>query len=247
MKTLQSYMDSTYLKTPKQSGLSEEETYQKVIELCKEAIKENFYAVMIRPEYVAKVKKFLEQEKATTKVGTVIGFHEGTYSVEEKLKEAQQAIKDGADDLDFVINYPAFKRGEIDLVRNEVEQCTALALENGKIAKWIIETAALSDAQIADITALIRDVVESNFEGQEENVFVKSSTGFYTPPQGEPNGATPHNIRIMAENAGKLPIKAAGGVRSAAEARAMIALGVTRIGTSSAKKICDGETSKGEY
>ena len=247
MNALKNYMDSTYLKKPEQSGLSEQETYDKVIDLCKEAIVEGFYAVMIRPEFVAIAKEFLNKHNANTKVGTVIGFHEGTYSTEEKLTEAQKAIEDGADDLDFVVNYEAFKKGDLDLVKKEIEECTRLVLENGRVAKWIIETAAITDKQIADITSLIRDVIEWNFEGKEGDVFVKSSTGFYKTEGGKPNGATPENIKIMAEHSGKLPIKAAGGVRSAADARKMIDLGVTRIGTSSAKEICDGERVNGGY
>ena len=247
MEALKNYMDSTYLKKPEQSGLSEQEAYDKVIDLCKEAIVEGFYAVMIRPEYVSIVKDFFNKYEASTKIGTVIGFHEGTYSIEDKLAEAKKAIEDGADDLDFVVNYEAFKKGDLDLVRKEVEKCTRLVLENGKVAKWIIETAALTDEQIADITSLIRDVIEWNFAGKEANVFVKSSTGFYKTEDDKPNGATPKSIKIMAEHSGKLPIKAAGGVRSAEEAREMIALGVTRIGTSSAKKICDGEKIDGGY
>lgn len=119
--------------------------------------------------------------------------------------------------------------------------------KNNRTAKWIIEAAALTDEQIAQITDLIREVVEGNFSGKEQFVFVKSSTGFYPTEGGKPNGATPENIKIMTEHAGKLPVKAAGGVRSAQEAREMIAMGVTRIGTSSAKKICDGESADAGY
>ncbi|MRJ10034.1 deoxyribose-phosphate aldolase [Ornithobacterium rhinotracheale] len=247
MKALKHYMDSTYLKTPAQSGLSEAQTQDKVIELCKEAIEEGFYAVMIRPEYVKLAKKFLTQQNAETKVGTVIGFHEGTYSTEHKLKEAKTAIQDGADDLDFVVNYEAFKKGDLDLVRKEIKACTEIVLKNNRTAKWIIEATALTNEQIAQITDLIRKVVEENFSGKEQFVFVKSSTGFYQTEGDKPNGATPENIKIMAEHSGKLPVKAAGGVRSAQEAREMIALGVSRIGTSSAKKICDGETANAGY
>ncbi|MRJ08854.1 deoxyribose-phosphate aldolase [Ornithobacterium rhinotracheale] len=247
MKALKHYMDSTYLKTPAQSGLSEAQTQDKVIELCKEAIEEGFYAVMIRPEYVKLAKNFLAQQNAETKVGTVIGFHEGTYSTEHKLKEAETAIQDRADDLDFVVNYEAFKKGDLDLVRKEIKACTEIVLKNNRTAKWIIEAAALTNEQIAQITDLIRKVVEENFSGKEQFVFVKSSTGFYQTEGDKPNGATPENIKIMAEHSGKLPVKAAGGVRSAQEAREMIALGVSRIGTSSAKKICDGETANAGY
>lgn len=247
MTELKNYMDSTYLKLPQQSGLSEEETFQKVIALCEEAIENDFFAVMIRPEYVKRVKSFLNDANSHVVVGTVIGFHEGDYSTQEKLTEAQQAIDDQVDELDFVINYNAFKSGDLDLVKKEVALCNDLALKNGKVIKWIIEAAALSDQQIAEITKLIKEVTMAHHADKATKVFVKSSTGFYQTPNGEPNGATPHNIKIMIAHAGKLPVKAAGGVRNAQEARDMIALGVQRIGTSSAQKICNGEITKSDY
>jgi deoxyribose-phosphate aldolase len=179
-------------------------------------------------------------------LGTVIGFHEGTYTLAEKLAEAKKAIEDGADELDFVINYAEFLQGNIDLVSLEVFQCTKLCLENNKIAKWIIEIAALSDLQIAQITRLIVKVVTENFPQKEEMVFVKSSTGFFKTENEKPNGATFEGVNIMLENAGKLPVKAAGGVRTPEEAARMIALGVKRIGTSSALALLQNkETDKG--
>ncbi len=243
MIDVKNYLDSTYLKTSAQSGLSDEETKQKVYELVDEAISEGFYEVMIRPDFVKEIKDYITDKNSGVKVGTVIGFHEGTYSVEEKLKEAQKAIEDGVDELDFVINFEAFKRGETDYVKNEFISCTTLALNNGKPAKWIIEVAALNDDQIAEITSLIRDWTEDNFAEKESQVFVKSSTGFYKTEGGKPNGATPEAIKIMLANSGKLPVKAAGGVRTPQEALDMIALGVKRIGTSSAKALAGKEVS----
>ena len=137
-------------------------------------------------------------------------------------------------DLDFVINYEAFKKGEIDVVKNEFISCTKLAVDNGKVAKWIIEIAALTDAQIAEITSLIRILSEENFPNNLSTIFVKSSTGFYTTEGGKPNGATPEGIKIMLDHAGSLPVKAAGGVKSPQDAVNMIKMGVQRIGTSSA-------------
>ena len=228
------YLDSTYLKTSSQSGLSEDETLETVIRLTDEAIENKIFAVMIRPNWVRTIHQYLEDKNSDVKVGTVIGFHEGTYSVDEKWSEAQKAIEDGADELDFVINYTEYLKGNLELVKEEVLQCSKLCLDHGKIAKWIIEIAALSDGQIADITKKIAVWIEENFEGQEDKVFVKSSTGFFVTENGKPNGATVEGIKIMLENAGKLPVKAAGGVRTPAEAKAMIELGVQRIGTSSA-------------
>lgn len=113
-------------------------------------------------------------------VGTVIGFHEGTYSVDEKLAEATKAITDGADELDFVINYEAYLKGDLELVKDEFVKCTQLCIQHQKIAKWIIEIAALTDEQIADITKNISTWAEENFDEKDlKNIFVKSSTGFF--------------------------------------------------------------------
>jgi deoxyribose-phosphate aldolase len=242
------FLDSTYLKTPQQSGISEEETLQKVLELAAEAEENNIFAVMIRPEYVSEIKKFLTDKNSDVKIGTVIGFHEGTYSVDEKLNEAKKAIADGADELDFVINYSQYLNGDLDLVKTEFLDCTKLCLQNQKIAKWIIEIAALTDTQIADLTKKIYMWAEDNFDGNDFSaIFVKSSTGFYETKDGKPNGATFEGIKIMLDNSGKLPVKAAGGVRSHADAVKMINLGVKRIGTSSALSLLKDQSSKEEY
>ncbi|MDO4225277.1 MAG: deoxyribose-phosphate aldolase [Bergeyella zoohelcum] len=245
---LQKYLDSTYLKTPEQSGLSVEETLKVVKDLTDEAIDNQIFAVMIRPDYVKEIKTYLADKNTDVKVGTVIGFHEGTYSVEEKLAEAKKAIEDGVDELDFVINFEEYKKGNLSLVEKEVVECTKFCLDNQKIAKWIIEIAALTDEQIADITKKIATWVTANFEGKESMVFVKSSTGFYKTEGGKPNGATFEGIKIMKDHAGKLPVKAAGGVRTPADAEKMIKeFGVTRIGTSSAKALLQNEDTKGGY
>lgn len=246
--TIQNHLDSTYLKTAKQAGISEEETKQNVVNLVQECIDNKFVLAMIRPKFVKMAKKMIADAKSNVVVGTVIGFHEGTASLEDKLEEAQTAIDDGVDELDYVINYTAFIEGNSDLVKDEVLEGTALGLEHKKKVKWIIEIAALTDTQIASITQLIHDVVSSHFnKEQHADVFVKSSTGFYKTTDGKPVGATFEGMQIIKENAGTLSIKAAGGVRSYADAIKMIKLGVERIGTSSAKKIADGEDISGNY
>ncbi|WP_294201258.1 deoxyribose-phosphate aldolase [uncultured Chryseobacterium sp.] len=248
MMNIAQYLDSTYLKTPAQSGLSEEQTLQKDIELAQEAIDNGIFAVMIRPDYVSAVKKYIRKKNSHVVVGTVIGFHEGTSSVEEKIAEAEKAIADGADELDFVINYSAYLKGNLDLVEEEFVKCTDLCLQHHKIAKWIIEIAALTDLQIADITKRISGWAEENFNEHElSEIFVKSSTGFYETEDGKPNGATFEGIRIMLDNAGKLPVKAAGGVRTPEDAERMIGLGVKRIGTSSALALIKNQDSKEGY
>ena len=234
MSDITKFLDSTYLKTPEQAGLSEEQTKRKVYDLTNEAIENGFFEVMIRPQFVKEIKEYLISKNSEVKVGTVIGFHEGTATINDKLEEAQKAIDDGVDELDFVINYPAFKLGQTDYVKEEFTKATSLALKNGKPVKWIIEIAALTDEEIAEITSHINQWATAEFPEDVQDIFVKSSTGFFKTEDGKPNGATVEGIKIMLENAGKLPVKAAGGVRTPEEALEMINLGVKRIGTSSA-------------
>ncbi|MDF2552727.1 MAG: 2-deoxyribose-5-phosphate aldolase [Chryseobacterium sp.] len=242
------YLDSTYLKTPAQSGLSEEETLQTDKDLAQVAIDNGIFAIMIRPDYVSEIKKYIQQKNSEVVVGTVIGFHEGTNSVDEKLAEATKAIEEGADELDFVINYSEYLKGNLDLVKDEFLRCTKLCINHHKVAKWIIEIAALTDEQIADLTKNISNWAEENFsENDLSEIFVKSSTGFYETKNGKPNGATFEGIKIMLDNAGKLPVKAAGGVRTPEDAEKMINLGVKRIGTSSALALIKNESSLEGY
>ncbi|WPO80732.1 deoxyribose-phosphate aldolase [Flavobacterium sp. KACC 22761] len=245
---IKQYLDSTYLKTASQAGLSEAENNAVVVKAIEEAIEEGFKLIMIRPEQVSLAKKMILEAHSTLLVGTVIDFPEGKSDLETKIKEANEAIENGADDLDFVCNYEAFKNGDVALVKNEILLGTQIGLAHNKTVKWIIETAALTDKEIIQLSALIKNVVISNFK--EENyasVFVKSSTGFYKTENGLPNGATVPIIIIMLENASPLPVKAAGGVRSYEDAIEMIRLGVKRIGTSAAKTIANGENTPNQY
>lgn len=245
---IKQYLDSTYLKTATQAGLSEEENNIVVKGFIQEAIDEGFKLIMIRPDQVKTAREMITKAQSKVLVGTVISFPEGKNTLEEKLKEAQQAIEDGADELDYVCNYTAFQEGNLDLVKTEVLRGTQLAFDHHKTAKWIIEVAALTDAQIIQISALIKNVVIANFkEACYPNVFVKSSTGFFKTENNLPNGATLPTIIMMLENASPLPVKAAGGVRTYEEAQEMIRLGVKRIGTSAAKTIANGETATGHY
>lgn len=245
---IRQYLDSTYLKTAEQAGITESESVLVAKEFIQEAIDERFKLIMIRPDRVALAKKMITEANSNVQIGTVIDFPEGKSSLEEKLKEANQAIKDGADDLDFVCNYEAFKNGEVDLVKDEILKCTQLGLDNHKVVKWIIEVAALNDSQIMQLSSLIKNMVLTNFEEESySSVFVKSSTGFYKMENNLPNGATVPSIILMLENASPLPVKAAGGVRTYEEAVEMIKLGVKRIGTSGAKAIANGEKTQNDY
>jgi deoxyribose-phosphate aldolase len=242
------YLDSTYLKTAEQAGVSEKDNLKIVQDVVQEAIVENFKLIMIRPDKVAFAKKLIEKAQSKVLIGTVIGFPEGTFSIEDKINEANQAIKDGVDELDFVINFEAFKLGKIDLVKQEVLQGTKLALAHRKKIKWIIEVAALNGSQIIQLISLIKNVVVANFTEKDfDSVFVKSSTGFYKTSNGLPNGATFPSIIAMLENAFPLQVKASGGIKTKEEALQMIQLGVKRIGSSAAKSISDGILYSGNY
>ncbi|WP_432222363.1 deoxyribose-phosphate aldolase [Flavobacterium sp. TMP13] len=242
------YLDSTYLKTPEQAGLTVEENTEVVRLAVAEAIHEDFKLIMIRPEMVVLAREMVVAANSRLLVGTVIDFPEGRSNLKAKIIEAQAAIENGADDLDFVCNYTAFKNGEVELVKEEILEGTRLGLANFKTVKWIIEVAALTEKEIIQLSALIKNVVMLHFEeNQYASVFVKSSTGFYKTKDGKPNGATLPTITMMIENASPLSIKAAGGVRTFEEAMEMISLGVKRIGTSGAKAIADKQSSINEY
>ena len=238
------YLDATYLKTASQANLSEEESKQKVIDLINEAILYDYKLVMIRAMHIPLAKKMLLEAGKNILIGTVIGFHEGTYTIEEKLVEAQKAVDLGADELDFVVNYVAFKSGEIDLVKNEITKGIEYCLEQGKVVKWIIEVAALTNKEIIVISQLIKDIVFNVFgEKNADKVFVKSSTGFFKTENNLPNGATFETMKLIIDNSKPLKIKAAGGVRDYETAVKMVNLGVDRIGTSSSKEIVNKENN----
>ncbi|MBF90712.1 MAG: deoxyribose-phosphate aldolase [Flavobacteriales bacterium] len=247
MKEVCALLDSTYLKTAQQAGIEESENQKIVNNVVQEAIDFGFKLVMIRSEYVQEAKQMIQQQSSNLLVGTVIDFSKGCSSVDDKINMASEAMRFGTDELDFVINYEAFKNNDLDTVKAEVERCTSLCLKKQKVVKWIIEIAALSDQQIASITQLIRDVVEKNFVKDVMNVFVKSSTGFYVRNDGGPVGATVDGIKIMSMNSGLLPLKAAGGVRTLLDVQKMVSLGVSRIGTSSARQIIQGKKVKTKY
>ena len=243
-----SFFDSTYLKTKEQSGLSDQEEKQVIKSFVLEAVEYRFKLVMIRSNHIAFAKEIIANNDSNVLVGTVIDFPNGRSTTENKLDEIKSAVNLGADDIDVVINYELFKKGEHDYIVNQVKECTTLCLSNNKTIKWIIESAALSDNEIIDICQLIRDVVVDNFgQNNAHNVFVKSSTGFYVSPDSTPNGATVSAIKLMLDNSSPLPVKASGGIRNIEDFKTMVDLGVKRIGTSSALSILRGKQSDSNY
>ncbi len=242
------YMDSTYLKTSDQAGISDEETDVIIFDTIKDAIDHNMKLVMIRPEYVEAARKFIDEKGANVLVGTVIGFPNGDNSHAEKMDEAIKAIEDGVDELDFVVDYKAFKNGDLDKVKKEVSEGTAIGVDKGKSVKWIIESAALTSEEIAELTSLISEIViETVGIEKATNVFVKTSTGFFTPEDGSPGGATIDAVSIMSQNAGPLKVKASGGIYSKDDVLAMVNAGASRIGTSAAKEIMLGQETNKDY
>ena len=177
----------------------------------------------------------------------IIDFPNGNSNIQEKLNEIHAAIDLEADEID-VVNYNRFIKGDVEHITQEVKKCTSLCLENNKTIKWIIESAALNDNQITSICRLIKDVVLNELGSEyTENVFVKSSTGFFVTSDSKPNGANRHSIKLMVEHSAPLAVKASGGIRSRSDFNTMIDLGVKRIGTSSALAIMNGEKSDSSY
>jgi len=243
MKKINNFLDATYLKSIADEHVTESEYKERIIVLLKNAIQYSVKCVMIRPEYVAMAKQYFLHHKSQVLVGTVIDFPFGTATLKDKLTQATEAISNGTDELDFVINYEAYKNGEVNLVQQEVKECTALCLQHHKTVKWIIETAALTNDEIVKLTTLIKNVVIRNFkETAYSNVFIKTSTGVYITQNNMPSGATPLAVMLMLENATPLSVKASGGIKDLQTVLFYLQMGVKRIGTSSQMEILSENT-----
>ena len=224
-----SYLDSTYLKTAAEAGISEIETKEIVVNSINEAIDASFACIMIRSEFIGIAKELIERSKSKLKVGTVVDFPFGDSTTEQKVAEAKLAIERGAYDIDYVCDYNAFKRGAFAKFDSDIVAGTSLVLENKKIVKWIIETGALSADEIRDIAKRIARLVQSNFPQNANKVFIKTSTGYYGG-----YGATVKDVKSIKSVAGNLQIKASGGMSNLKDCLEMIKAGATRIGTSKA-------------
>lgn len=216
---LEKYIDHTLLKATA--------TIEEIKTLCNEAIKYDFFSVCVNSAFVPYAKKFLEGTQI--KVCSVVGFPLGAMSSESKIFETQQAIADGADEIDMVINVGLLKSGEIDKVREEIAGIKKAC--GDKVLKVILETCYLSD----DEKRLACEL--SVASGAD---FVKTSTGFGT------GGATIADVQLMKESVnGKAKIKASGGVRDYETAVSYINAGVQRIGTSNGIAIVTGGKGEG--
>jgi deoxyribose-phosphate aldolase len=242
------YIDSTYLKTSDQAGISDEETTRIITKTIQDAMDHNMKLVMIRPEFVSLADQMIKEYDSELLVGTVIGFPHGDTGQGAKMDEAIKAIEDGVDELDFVVDYKAFKNGDLDTVRYEVSEGTAIGVEDGLVVKWIIESAALNNQEITELTRLIsKIVVETVGEQKARNVFVKTSTGFYKPEDGSSGGATVDAVSIMSQNAGPLKVKASGGIYSREDLNNMLDAGASRVGTSAGLEIIKGGQGNMDY
>ena len=242
------YIDSTYLKTSEQAGIDDDETTRLVTKTIQDAMDHNMKLVMIRPEFVGLADQMIKEYDSDLLVGTVIDFPDGDSELGVKFDEALEAINNNVDELDFVVNYKAFKGGDLDIVKKEVCEGTKLGIDEGRVVKWIIESAALTSEEVAGLTSLIRDIViECVGEQKANNVFVKTSTGFYKPEGGGSGGATVDDVSIMSLNSGPLKVKASGGIYSREDLEKMLDAGASRIGTSAGIEIIKGEKADTDY
>jgi len=207
------YIDHTLLKP--------DATQAQIAQLCHEARQYDFAAVCVNPTHVRLCADLLKGSSVA--VCTVVGFPLGATPPEVKAYETQQAIDDGATEIDMVINIGALKGGEYDLVERDIAMVTRTAHNNGALCKVIIEAALLNEQEKIKACEL------SKKAGAD---YVKTSTGF------GPGGATVADVTLMRRVVGPgMGIKAAGGIRSFADAKGMVEAGATRIGASAGVKI----------
>lgn len=203
-----SFVDHTILRP--------DATAADIKQLCQDAITHQFAAVCVPPYFIAEAKQALEGTRI--KLATVIGFPLGYSATVAKVEEIKRGIDEGADEFDIVINIAAAKSGNWAFVRNDIDRMVTACHLRAKQIKVIIETALLTEAEIRKICDICNDL---------EPDFVKTSTGF--------NGAgadvaTVQLLRSLLKK--EIAIKASGGIRTAADARALIDAGATRIGAS---------------
>lgn len=205
------YIDHTLLKA--------DATDEQVIKLCAEAIANDFASVCVNPGYVKLCADILKRHNV--KVCTVIGFPLGATTPEVKVFETKKAIKDGATEIDMVINVSRLKCKDDEYVYNEIRSIKKACKKN--ILKVIIETCLLTDEEKVRVCELAKKAKAD---------FVKTSTGFST------GGATVEDVRLMRQTVGdKMHVKASGGIRDSETFLAMIDAGADRIGASSGIQI----------
>jgi deoxyribose-phosphate aldolase len=204
--------------------LKPEATYAQIAQLCDEARQYGFASVCVNATHVKRCAERLVG--SPVKVCAVVGFPLGATLPEVKAYEAQQAIEDGATEIDMVINVGALKSKDDDLVARDIGAVVRTAHASGALVKVIIEAALLTDEEKTTACQL---AIEAGAD------FVKTSTGF------GPGGATARDVELMRRAVGpRVGIKAAGGIRTREDAEKMVAAGATRIGASASVKIVTG-------
>lgn len=207
------YIDHTILKAVA--------TKNDVKKLCEEAIKYDFMSVCVNPHFVAYASELLKDSDVL--VCTVVGFPLGANTTEVKVFETVDAIKNGADEIDMVINVGELKNGNYSYVEEEIRR--VVEASDGKLVKVILETCYLTDEEIREASLCAK---------RAKADFVKTSTGFGSA------GATVHAVSIMRETVGnEIGVKASGGVRSKADMEDMIKAGANRIGCSAGVQIME--------
>ena len=221
MSELASYIDHTLLKP--------DATRAQLEQLCAEAAEHQFSTVCVNGSRVELAYSLLED--SDVQVCTVVGFPLGAMDADAKRYETEVAVDLGASEIDMVMNIGRFKDGEHDYIVREIRDVVEAA--DDRVVKVILETCLLTNEEIAQACKLVT---------QAQAHFVKTSTGFGNA------GATLEHVRLMRETVGQFAgVKAAGGVRNADDARAMIEAGATRIGTSNGVAIVSGESANGSY
>ncbi len=213
-KDIACYIDHTLLRP--------DATYDQVEKLCSEAREFGFASVCVNPFYVKRCADALRG--SSVKVCTVVGFPLGANTSETKALEARRAIREGAREIDMVINVGAVKSGDDECVYQDIRRVVEACLDGSAICKVILETALLTDEEkVRACKASVR--AKANF--------VKTSTGF------GPGGATVEDVALMARTVSpaRLEVKASGGIRSYEDAQQMIKAGATRLGASAGVRI----------
>lgn len=196
--------------------LAPQATKENVKQLCKEAMEYGFHSVCVNSSFVYYCAQLLKD--SDVRVCTVIGFPLGAMSTAGKVAEAEQAMADGAEELDMVIHVGMVKSGDWEYVKQDISSVTEAA-KGRAIVKVILETCLLTEEEKIEACRACREC------GAD---FVKTSTGF------SKGGATAEDVALMRRNVGpEMGVKASGGIRSLDDAKAMVEAGATRLGTSS--------------
>lgn len=221
MKNINKLIDHTLLKAFS--------TKDDIIKICEEAKQYNFKSVCVNPVNVKFAKEYLNNTDVL--ICTVIGFPLGANTIETKVFETKDAIKNGADEIDMVINVGKAKEHDYDYIEKEISAIVNASA--GKTVKVIIETCYLTDEEKKEV-CIRATKAKANF--------VKTSTGFGT------GGATVEDVKLMKNSiSDNMFVKASGGVRNYDDLQAMVAAGASRIGASSGVAIMNNKQSKENY